>query len=611
MSDKPEFEVNFSNVVVKRGSGIITPDWNQNDRNAKDYIKNRPMYTEDTITKTLIDDTFNLQNKNNLYITQIQIDLIPGKYIVEIDNTQYETSLQTYTDDNRNIKYIGDVNIMFDPTQAKLPFILLDNEYIFATTLQGDTHNIKINVYYNPVVKLPEIYMPYEYVKQSELGDYIKKGEFSTLSEYGITDGVSQSDLFDIQHIQFSKSTVKNLCDIHIKYIGDGGFSSCGYLTLVDVPSCINFGSSSFANCENLTEVYAGKITEIPEYCFYKTPNLITCVFGNLTIIGNNGFRESKVNNIVGIDSVKSIGNSGFQEAGITELNLNDLTNIANNCFYTCSKLTSFSAPNLTNLSASAFSNCSSLTNIYIPNVTKFTNSDYADVYSGQHIFRNCENLTTISMPKLNKSQAEFGYYCFSGCKRLETLDIPFKPTAFGNSTFKDCEDAPFLNTLDFSEVTKIDQNCFENCTGLTEVVADNLVTMGSNVFQGCTGLTKFVAKNLNKGASGMFLKCSKLNFVDCGNISSILNVTFKDTNLDTIILRNVDKVCAYKYSSGYDAFLNTPIASGTGYIYVPSALIDEYKTANSWNRYAAQFRALEDYTVDGTTTGDLDPNKI
>ena len=53
------------------------------------------------------------------------------------------------------------------------------------------------------------------------------------------------------------------------------------------------------------------------------------------------------------------------------------------------------------------------------------------------------------------------------------------------------------------------------------------------------------------------------------------------------------------------------PIASGAGYIYVPAALVDSYKVATNWSTYAAQFRALEDYTVDGTTMGELDPNKI
>ena len=65
------------------------------------------------------------------------------------------------------------------------------------------------------------------------------------------------------------------------------------------------------------------------------------------------------------------------------------------------------------------------------------------------------------------------------------------------------------------------------------------------------------------------------------------------------------------------DAFSMTPIISGTCYIYVPRALLSDtdstkdYRQASNWSTYAAQFRALEDYTVDGTTTGALDESKI
>jgi hypothetical protein len=54
-----------------------------------------------------------------------------------------------------------------------------------------------------------------------------------------------------------------------------------------------------------------------------------------------------------------------------------------------------------------------------------------------------------------------------------------------------------------------------------------------------------------------------------------------------------------------------TRIEKGTGYIYVPADLVDSYKAATNWSTFAAQFRALEDYTVDGTITGELDITKI
>ena len=44
------------------------------------------------------------------------------------------------------------------------------------------------------------------------------------------------------------------------------------------------------------------------------------------------------------------------------------------------------------------------------------------------------------------------------------------------------------------------------------------------------------------------------------------------------------------------NAFSDTPIANGTGFVYVPLSLIEDYKTATNWATYAAQFRAIEDY---------------
>ena len=72
------------------------------------------------------------------------------------------------------------------------------------------------------------------------------------------------------------------------------------------------------------------------------------------------------------------------------------------------------------------------------------------------------------------------------------------------------------------------------------------------------------------------------------------------------LILRNTSGVCTLDMR-----IYNSAIESGTGYIYVPSALIDSYKTAKNWSSHAAQFRALEDYTVDGTVTGAIDETKI
>jgi hypothetical protein len=104
------------------------------------------------------------------------------------------------------------------------------------------------------------------------------------------------------------------------------------------------------------------------------------------------------------------------------------------------------------------------------------------------------------------------------------------------------------------------------------------------------------------------FRYCTALKSADFPAVTSIMHCAFENcSSLKALILRNTSK-CTLADSN---AFTSTPIASGTGYIYVPRALVDSYKTASYWKTYANQFRALEDYTVDGTITGELDESKI
>ena len=95
--------------------------------------------------------------------------------------------------------------------------------------------------------------------------------------------------------------------------------------------------------------------------------------------------------------------------------------------------------------------------------------------------------------------------------------------------------------------------------------------SIGDNAFRGCY---KLITVNLSAATSigdSAFMSCSALT---------------------TLILRS--ETIAILRST--NAFFGTPIKSGTGYIYVPAALVDTYKAATNWSTYANQIRAIEDY---------------
>lgn len=106
---------------------------------------------------------------------------------------------------------------------------------------------------------------------------------------------------------------------------------------------------------------------------------------------------------------------------------------------------------------------------------------------------------------------------------------------------------------------------------------------------------------------AGSFMGCSNLAKIDFDVLEEMQGADFYRCSALTAVIIRSPAVCTMSDSN---AFASTPIKSGTGYIYVPAALVDSYKAETNWSTYAAQFRALEDYTVDGTITGELDPAK-
>ena len=154
---------------------------------------------------------------------------------------------------------------------------------------------------------------------------------------------------------------------------------------------------------------------------------------------------------------------------------------------------------------------------------------------------------------------------------------------AVGASAFRECST---LTTANFPAATSIGGYAFQYCSKLTTANFPAATSIGGYAFQSCSALTTADFPAATSIGPDAFSYCSKLT---------------------ALILRSETMATL----SNTNAFRSTPIASGTGYIYVPRALVDSYKAASNWSTHAAQIRALEDYTVDGTITGALDETKI
>ena len=212
-----------------------------------------------------------------------------------------------------------------------------------------------------------------------------------------------------------------------------------------------------------------------------------------------------------------------------------------------------------------------SITMVDLPNITDIANS---------YLFRICKELLSVNLPNVKNISGE---YVFTECSKLTNVNIANAEILSGTAMFA----LSNIKHIDISKVT----------------------ILGRQIFYG-TPIEKIILPNAISIGAGCFYSCSNLIYAEFGKAVSIGNTVFRKSGLKTLVLRATDGLASLASSATY-VLGETPIISGTGYIYVPSALIDSYKTATNWTTCASQFRALEDYTIDGTTDGELDETKI
>lgn len=129
----------------------------------------------------------------------------------------------------------------------------------------------------------------------------------------------------------------------------------------------------------------------------------------------------------------------------------------------------------------------------------------------------------------------------------------------------------------------------------ITELQDNVAATLAEDALHGCTALKKVVFGAATTVDRSVFYGCSALEVADFYQTITLRENLFAGCSaLTTLILRGESMCTLYATT----AISGTPITQGTGYIYVPAALLDTYKTNANWSDYAAQFRAIEDYAT-------------
>ena len=114
--------------------------------------------------------------------------------------------------------------------------------------------------------------------------------------------------------------------------------------------------------------------------------------------------------------------------------------------------------------------------------------------------------------------------------------------------------------------------------------------SIGNNAFADCSNLTSVSFPVCTSIGTGAFATCYRLATADFPECTYIGVTAFGTCSKLSALYLGASTVCTLASSN---ALNKTLIASGTGYIYVPSSLVANYQAAKNWSYYSAQISAI------------------
>ncbi len=374
---------------------------------------------------------------------------------------------------------------------------------------------------------------------------------FSLISSYVDTKYINFSSNDTYSSIKpylmysISSNTLTSIYYPNVEKIGNYAFYSCKYLTSIYIPNCKVIGDNTFRHCYSIAgDLDLSKVEIVDNYAFYRCSSLTSISLPLCKSVGENAFYSCININMISLD-------------------LPNCNYIGNNAFGSYSTLTSISVPVCYQFAG--FNNCTNLTSVELPETLSL----------GKSALFGCTNLESISFSKCRyASQGAFGK-C-SSLSIIENSNI----TTLANALFGSCTN---LLTVNFPKVYSFEETttyswtgAFNNCNKLESLIIDfsNIEYIPAYTFNLCSNLSMALTfPKLSIIGSSAFYGCNKL---------SVLN-----------LLSN--SICILSNTSAFD---NTPMSKSTylgyyGSIYVPSSLVDSYKSATNWVTYAARITAF------------------
>ncbi len=457
-----------------------------------------------------------------------------------------------------------------------------------SITILGNIENIGINCFEN-CNKLKNILIPntVTYIGDSSFKNCMDLISITLPNSVTSVGNQLFYNCINLTHIELSEN---------LSTLSDNLFEKCISLTEIIIPNsikeinqecfldCINLNKITFLNLNNLifcgTNIFKNisnsifitlngifKKSEITStaflslveqnpgnpniessYYIYTTSTEITKYYDN----NNNDMSNSNISNVVKI----SIGTSNTE---ITDMLFKDYIN-----------LTTIYIPNtITKFGNNCFENCSNLKTIIFQNINDIK-------ICGTNIFNNITNSITMVLKGLsnvneinetsiffdivaqnpNANNIDAIYYIYD-INDQQTIYI-YKNSIYGSyDTFL----TPIIKNKDLLNeviigptVTKIDDNCFQDCKNLKSIIISEAVTsLGNSCFSGCSSLTSIIinSNNLILGDK-CFSYCFELKDITIPNCINKLSLSCFEgcLNLENITINDsVNMLDSYCFS--------------------------------------------------------------
>ena len=327
-------------------------------------------------------------------------------------------------------------------------------------------------------------------------------------------------------------------------YIYNQAFMYCYTLSQISLPVCSRIYSSAFSNCSNLrsltlaTEFY--KMTPMYNGVIYKTP--LGSGEGHIYVASDMYSRWIVSKGWSSLSSLFVSVNQSLPVLSYSDGLVYGLTRFTD----TSTSLLSYLGITSTSITRLSLTGVSYLSSVFYQ-CTNLTEADFPACKTIDNLaFQNCYSLSKVSFPVCETLMSQV----FENCSALTDVYLPVCKTV-GALAFSKCSS---LSRIDLPACENISWWAFQSCTSLTEISLPVCSRIDNNAFNGCTSL-------------------SEVYLPVCSYIGSTAFYIYKTTS--------------FSLTLGYDGVVeapNQPVYNYSNlYIYVPSSLVDAYKSSPMW----------------------------